>query len=114
MPKFLASRPAGTLDAAGECAGIRFVRWMAGGDMEEDAGLVTLDDIRAAASRLPAEVLRTPLLPSAEMRDAAGTEVWFKAENLQVTGSYKARAAYTVLSRLSDGQRARGAAISSS
>ena len=40
--------------------------------------------------------------------------MFFKLENLQVTGSYKARAAFTILNHLSPEQKARGAALSSS
>jgi threonine dehydratase len=76
--------------------------------------LVTLDEIRRAAAELPPHIVRTPLLVSEEMAEITGTPVWFKPENLQVTGSYKARAAFTMLNRLPVEQRERGAAISSS
>lgn len=69
--------------------------------------LLTLDEIRAAAAALPPWVRRTPVLPLA-------SGLWGKAESLQTTGSYKLRAAWTVLSRLSEEQRRRGAALSSS
>ncbi|MBI3925552.1 MAG: pyridoxal-phosphate dependent enzyme [Armatimonadetes bacterium] len=64
--------------------------------------------IRAAAADLPEWVLRTPVLPG----PLAGT--FLKCENLQTTGSYKIRASYHVLSRLTPAQRRAGAAISSS
>jgi len=76
--------------------------------------LVTLEEIRRAAARLPEQVVRTPLLFSEELSAAAGAPVWLKCENLQVTGSYKARAAFTMLNELAPEQKARGAAISSS
>lgn len=76
--------------------------------------LVTFDDIRAASAALPPEIVRTPLLASPDLSAAAGGEILLKCENLQVTGSYKARAAYTMLHRLTPEQRRRGAAISSS
>lgn len=71
--------------------------------------LLDLAAIRAAAAALPPWIRRTPLLPL----DAEG-RLWGKAESLQVTGSYKIRAAWTVLSRLSPEERSRGAALSSS
>jgi threonine dehydratase len=76
--------------------------------------LVTVDDIRRAAQRLPAEVVRTPLLRSEELGEVSGVPVFFKAENLQVTGSYKSRAAFTMLDNIPAEERSRGAAISSS
>lgn len=75
--------------------------------------LLTLNEIRAAAADLPAQVRRTPTLPLIEEPDGGGY-LYAKCENLQQTGSYKLRAAFTVLSRLSADQRARGAALSSS
>jgi threonine dehydratase len=80
----------------------------------EQTALVTLDDIRAAAFELPPQIVRTPLLVSEDLGEAVGTAVWLKPECLQVTGSYKARAAYTMLNRLPAEQKAKGAAISSS
>lgn len=76
--------------------------------------LVTLEEIRRAAAELPPQVVRTPLLTSEELEAVTGAPVWFKPENLQVTGSYKARAAFTMLNRLPAEQQRRGAAISSS
>ena len=76
--------------------------------------LITLDEIRRAAAELPPQIVRTPLLLSEDLGEITGTPVWFKPENLQVTGSYKARAAFTVLNRLPEEQQRKGAAISSS
>lgn len=76
--------------------------------------LVTLGEIRAAQAELPAVVRRTPLLSSEALSQATGANVCLKCENLQVTGSYKARAAFTILNRLTPEQQRRGAALSSS
>ena len=76
-------------------------------------GLLSLPEIRAAAEALPRFVRRTPVLPLVERLEGGGS-LYAKCENLQQTGSYKLRAAWTVLSRLSPGERARGAALSSS
>lgn len=75
---------------------------------------VTLGEIRDAAAKLPPQIVRTPLLVSEDLEEAVGTPVWLKPENLQVTGSYKARAAFTMLNNLPEEQKRRGAAISSS
>ena len=76
--------------------------------------MITLEQIEQARQELPPEVVYTPLLRSPAVSDQTGADVWLKAENLQVTGSYKSRAAFTILNRLTDEQKKRGAAISSS
>jgi threonine dehydratase len=75
---------------------------------------VTLEQIREARAQLPEQIVRTPLLRSEDLSARCGARIWFKPENLQVTGSYKARAAFTMLNRLPPGQQEKGAAISSS
>lgn len=78
-------------------------------------GLTTLDDIDAARAALPATIRRTPILPLARASAEVGKETLFlKCENLQVTGAYKIRAAFTVLRSLSDEQRKRGLVVTSS
>ena len=74
--------------------------------------MVTLAEIENARHRLPSEIVRTPLLPCPAL--SVETPVFLKAESLQVTGSYKARAAYTVLASLEPEARRRGAALASS
>jgi threonine dehydratase len=74
--------------------------------------MVTVNEIEAARRQLPPEVVRTPLLPCPALAGAG--PVHLKAENLQVTGSYKARAAFTVLNSLDAEARRRGAVLSSS
>ena len=76
---------------------------------------VTLDEIEAAAQALPAIVRRTPLVPYAESVVAYGHErLFLKLENLQVTGAYKVRAAFTLAASLSDVERRRGIVFASS
>ena len=74
--------------------------------------MVTLDEIEAARRSLPPEVVRTPLLLCPALSNRG--PVYLKAENLQITGSYKARAAYTVLAGLIPEARRRGAVLASS
>ena len=77
--------------------------------------LTTLDDIRAARANLPDVVRRTPILPLARDSAEVGHEKLFlKCENLQVTGAYKVRAAFTVMNALSEAQRANGVVVTSS
>lgn len=76
--------------------------------------MITLIDIKRAAENLPSQVVRTPLFRFRDLQPGGEGEVWFKPENLQTTGSYKLRAAFTVLGSLPEDQKRRGAAISSS
>jgi threonine dehydratase len=71
---------------------------------------VSIDDIRAARERIMPRLRRTPLISSPALGAAAGYDLAFKAENLQMTGSFKARGALNALMMLSDEQRARGVA----
>jgi threonine dehydratase len=76
---------------------------------------VTLQDIEAAAAGLPAVVRRTPLLPCALVpTEIAAERLFLKLENLQVTGAFKVRAAFTVVASLSSQQRKRGIVLASS
>jgi threonine dehydratase len=54
---------------------------------------VTLDQIRTAAEAIKPFIHETPLLPARELSSACGCRAFLKAENLQVTGSFKIRAA---------------------
>lgn len=70
--------------------------------------MIRLDEVRRAAERLQGLVRCTPLLPA----EAPG--LWLKAESLQLTGSYKIRAALHLLLSLDEEQRRRGVALASS
>ena len=70
-------------------------------------------DVINAAQRLRGIIERTPLVRSASLSSATGTEVFLKCENLQRTGSFKIRGAYSALSSLPMDVRARGVVASS-
>ncbi|MDR3557861.1 MAG: threonine ammonia-lyase [Syntrophobacteraceae bacterium] len=55
--------------------------------------MVSLSDIKRAASVLKGRVIRTPLIYSPTFSKIAGFEVYLKLENLQETGSFKIRGA---------------------
>ncbi|HZE95884.1 MAG TPA: threonine ammonia-lyase [Planctomycetota bacterium] len=74
---------------------------------------MTLEDVRKAYAPLQGIVRRTPLLTSKTIDDMAGGPVSLKAENLQKTGSFKIRGAYTALSRLSAADRLQGVVTAS-
>ncbi len=67
-----------------------------------------LDDFRAAAGRLAGRVRRTPLFDPAPLALGGAAALRFKLENLQVTGSFKARGAANTVASLTDAERARG------
>jgi threonine dehydratase len=78
-------------------------------------GEITLGKIVDAHERMAPPVRVTPILPVARSSGEVGRErLFLKAENLQVTGSYKARAAFHILRSLDDERRRRGIVMSSS
>ena len=64
---------------------------------------LSLADIEAAAARIAPHVLRTPLLRSPRLDARLGGRLLFKAECLQVTGSFKLRGATNAIRRLPEG-----------
>jgi threonine dehydratase len=74
---------------------------------------VTVDEFRAAAELLEPIVRRTPVDTSRPLEEAVGGPVYLKCENLQRTGSFKIRGAYTRISRLTDEERSRGVVAAS-
>jgi threonine dehydratase len=71
--------------------------------------MITKDDIAAARERIRPHVHVTPLLRSTRLGDAAGgAHLWFKCENLQRTGSFKARGALNAMMQLSKAEKERG------
>jgi threonine dehydratase len=75
--------------------------------------LVSGADVEAAAVLLDGVVRRTPLEHSRGLAELVGGPVWLKCENLQRTGSFKIRGAYTRIARLTDAERARGVVAAS-
>jgi threonine dehydratase len=69
------------------------------------SGLVTVNEIRAAAERIAPVVRRTPIIDTV---DAEGRGCALKCENLQRTGSFKLRGAFNMLARLTPTERQRG------
>jgi threonine dehydratase len=75
--------------------------------------LVTGADVETAAALLAGVVRRTPLEHSRALAERVGGPVWLKCENLQRTGSFKIRGAYTRIARLTDVERAAGVVAAS-
>ncbi len=65
-------------------------------------------DVAQALRRIKPHVASTPLVRSPVLDRIAGAPVWLKTENLQVTGSFKARGAFNAMLRLSEAERVRG------
>ncbi len=74
---------------------------------------VGLADVRAARALLDGVVWTTPVAHSPSLSQACGGPIWLKCENLQRTGSFKIRGAYTRIARLDPAQRARGVVAAS-
>ncbi|BDC52131.1 threonine ammonia-lyase [Bryobacterales bacterium F-183] len=70
--------------------------------------MVTLADIQAARVRMGDLVDRTPCDRSQTFSALTGNSIFFKLENLQMTGSFKERGALNKMLLLSDAERARG------
>lgn len=70
--------------------------------------MLTLQDIRDAATRLQGQVLDTPCVESKTLSQIVGAQVFLKFENLQFTASFKERGACNRLTLLSEDERARG------
>lgn len=69
---------------------------------------IDLRDVEHAAARLSGIAVLTPLVTSRELDELAGGRVFIKAESLQLTGSFKIRGAYNMMSQLPPAQAARG------
>lgn len=85
--------------------------------MAKDAGDpawdLTLNDVFRARARIAPYILQTPLVPSPALSAMTGASVWLKLENLQQTGSFKARGAVHRMLALSDAERRRGVVAAS-
>ncbi|MGI9133128.1 MAG: threonine ammonia-lyase [Rhodoferax sp.] len=81
---------------------------MAGHKSRENAVMVELDDITAAARRLQGHLLQTPCVASQTLSEITGAQVFLKFENLQFTASFKERGARNTLAQLTPEQAARG------
>jgi threonine dehydratase len=73
-----------------------------------DLQLPDLPDLLAARRALAGVVLRTPVLRSDTLDELAGARLFFKAEGLQITGSFKVRGAYNRIRSFSPEELARG------
>ncbi|HXS29070.1 MAG TPA: pyridoxal-phosphate dependent enzyme [Steroidobacteraceae bacterium] len=75
---------------------------------------LTLEDIRAAHARIRPYIHRTPIMTSASLDELAGARLFFKCENFQKIGAFKARGAHNAIFSLTDAEAARGVVTHSS
>jgi threonine dehydratase len=74
----------------------------------------SFDAIAAARARIAGRVRRTPVLVSEALDAQLGATLFFKCENLQVSGAFKARGAFNAVLSLAAAQAARGVVTHSS
>lgn len=75
---------------------------------------ISKQSIIEAHERIKAYVHRTPVLTSESINTIAGCNVYFKAENLQKVGAFKARGAMNAALQIPEAQRSKGVATHSS
>jgi threonine dehydratase len=75
---------------------------------------VTLQNIRDAHVRIKPHIHRTPVLSSTILNEKIGASIFFKCENFQKVGAFKARGAANAIFSLTDEQARRGVVTHSS
>jgi len=75
---------------------------------------VDIDAIRTAHARIAGHVRRTPVMSCGPLDAAAGAQLFFKCENFQDVGAFKARGAANAVFALAPGEAARGVVTHSS
>ena len=82
--------------------------------MSGSAAGLTWELIEAARARIASKVSRTPVMTSATLDALSGAQLYFKCENFQKGGAFKARGATNAVFALSAEQAQRGVATHSS
>ena len=75
---------------------------------------LTMQLIREAHERIRAKIHRTPVMTSEVLDGMAGNRLYFKCENLQKVGAFKARGATNAVFLLTDAEAAKGVVTHSS
>lgn len=73
-----------------------------------------LRDIQGAYGRIREYIIHTPIVQSRDLEEIIPFKVYLKAENLQITKSYKARGAFNKILGLSDEEKQKGVIAASS
>jgi threonine dehydratase len=69
---------------------------------------ITVEDVRAAQTRIADQLSNTPCLHSRTLTQLTGAQIYIKFENLQFTASFKERGALNRLLQLNDAERRKG------
>lgn len=77
-------------------------------DKKANGFKINLVDIKKASERLRPILKITPIFKSDYFSECSQNDVYFKPENLQITGAYKIRGAYNKISQLSEAARGKG------
>jgi threonine dehydratase len=75
---------------------------------------IEFDKIRGAHERIRTHIHRTPVMTSERLNEASGASLFFKCENFQKIGAFKARGATNAVFALDDATARRGVATHSS
>ncbi len=81
---------------------------------EKNLDLPNYDDVLEAHKRIKPYIHKTPIFTSSYFNNLVGAELFFKCENLQKAGVFKARGASNAVFGLSDEQAKKGVATHSS
>jgi threonine dehydratase len=76
--------------------------------------MITKESIQKAHERIKPYIQHTPVLTSESLNEIAGCQLFFKCENFQKVGAFKARGAMNAALSLSEEQRKKGLATHSS
>ena len=79
-----------------------------GAERMSDTRELTVEDFKEASDTVKEAIVHTDLIYSPYFSDLTGNNVYFKPENLQRTGAFKVRGAFYKVSKLDEGERARG------
>ena len=79
-----------------------------------DLNIPTFDDVKEAHERIKPYIHRTPVLTSSYFNGLTGADLFFKCENFQKAGAFKARGASNAVFGLSEADAGNGVATHSS
>ena len=74
----------------------------------KEAGALTIQSIREARARIRDSIYLSPFVRSETFSQLTGNSIFFKLDNLQMTGAFKERGALNKILLLSDAERRRG------
>jgi threonine dehydratase len=82
--------------------------WSCAGTVLRLLQMVTLQTIQAAVARIRDSIFLSPFVRSETFSKLTGNTIYFKLENLQMTGSYKERGALNKILLLTEDEKRRG------